>query len=138
MSAPETTHAPPQDMPHILLVDDALTIRAYLERLLTDAGYRVSAAINGAEGLERALLDRPDMVLADLNMPQMNGLEMVKQLRANSSAVQMPVAMLTTEQDDHDIADAIAVGANFHMSKPPQPETVLEIVHLLSGRGDLS
>ncbi|MEO0819507.1 MAG: response regulator [Pseudomonadota bacterium] len=118
----------------VLIVDDAVTIRAYLERLLRDDGFEVTTAVNGADGLEKAMMLEPDVIICDLNMPQMTGIEMVRALRENAEVGQTPVTMLSSEGDTHDLAQAEAAGANYYMKKPPQPEQVRMVSRLMSGR----
>lgn len=118
---------------HLLIVDDAATIRAYLERLCGEAGYIVSTALNGVEGLEKALIGSPDIIISDLNMPKMDGLSMVRSLRSSPDARQPPVIMLSTEKDTHDFVQAREAGANFFVVKPPKPDLILDLVKIMSG-----
>lgn len=121
--------------PCLLVVDDALVIRAYLERVFGDAGVRVETALNGQEGLEKVMLLAPDLVICDVNMPVLSGMQMVTALRADAAVGATPVVMLTTEADAHDREQARAAGANFYMVKPPQPEHLLAIGRLLLSEG---
>lgn len=122
--------------PRILIVEDASTMRAYLERLIAGAGYAVTTAMNGVEGLDAALAEPPDLVLTDLNMPQMDGLAMTAAFRAREEFGPVPIVMLTTEKDAQDVAAAAEAGANFHMPKPPRPERVLTLLRLLTQAED--
>lgn len=117
---------------HILIVDDAATVRMYHRSILEEAGYLVAEAINGFEALEKALSVRFDLHLVDVNMPQMDGYGFLRALRA-ADGVQAPAIMVSTEAEDGDRRLAFEAGANHYLAKPIRPPQLLRIVKLLLG-----
>ena len=87
-------------MATILTVDDSPSIRQMIKVVLGPAGHNVLEAGDGAQGLEAAKSAKPDLVITDLNMPVMNGLELIKALRKQPSLVGLPIVFLTTESND--------------------------------------
>ena len=121
-------------MKRILIVDDAATVRLYQRSILEPAGFSVDEAMNGLEGLEKAL-DAPfDLYLVDVNMPKMDGYTFLRELRAQALP-QAPAIMISTESESHDLSTAYAAGANLYLIKPARPEALLAYVTLLLGRG---
>ena len=90
----------------ILVVDDSAMIRRYLCSILTGLGYTVEVAITGSEGIEKAQASAFDMIIADINMPVMNGFAMVAALRKEPSTQSVPIAMSSTESKEPDAAQA--------------------------------
>ena len=84
----------------ILIVDDSTSIRVAIRMALTGAGYTVSEAADGAQGLSKASGSRFDMIITDLNMPNMDGLSMIRALRKNPAQCGTPILFLTTESED--------------------------------------
>ena len=82
---------------NILVVDDCDTTRKLLSYIIREKGYRIFSATNGIEALEMLAANPVDLVLTDLNMPQMDGFEMTRSLRENDSYRELPVIMITTE-----------------------------------------
>jgi two-component system chemotaxis response regulator CheY len=118
----------------ILVVDDASLVRMYYRDALERAGYEVDEALNGLEALERLLMSPPDLLLVDINMPQMDGLTFLKLLRRQEGAVAgIPAVVISTEAGDQDRAAARAAGANFYLVKPLTPEALIDHVLLLGG-----
>ena len=118
-------------MPTILTVDDSPSVRQMIKMVLGQAGHRVVEAGDGAQGLAQAKATSPDMVIADLNMPVMNGLEMITQLRRLPSMMGVPIVFLTTESDDAIKQKAKAAGATGWITKPFKPEQLLSVVSKL-------
>ena len=108
MSAPAT----------ILVVDDEEFNREALTRRLRKRGYEVTAAANGESALVMIEQQRFDLILLDIMMPKMNGLQVLERLRKNHTAERLPVIMVTALDDSDDIAQALASGANDYLSKP--------------------
>lgn len=102
-------------MTRVLVVDDEAHIRAALERALTARGYVVDTAADGAEGLDRIATASPDLVVLDLNMPVMDGLEMCRRLRAWSS---VPVLVLSVREEEPEKIAALDLGADDYLTKP--------------------
>jgi len=126
----------------ILVVDDCATTRKLLTLYLKSKGYEVVTAENGLDGLEKVGKENVNLVLSDLNMPYMDGLEFVKSLRANPDTAELPVVMVTTEADPEEKEKAMKAGANGYMIKPVTAEMVAEnikkIMKDLFGKGGTS
>lgn len=113
----------------ILTVDDSVSIRKMIEFALKSKGYAVAGAGDGQEGLESLERgDRFDLVILDINMPRMDGLTLLKNIRARESWARLPVLMLTTEGQDADRDTAIGLGASDYMVKPFKPTELLDRV----------
>ncbi len=119
-------------MKHILLLDDAATVRMFHRQVLEAAGYQVSEAVNGIEGLEKALTQSFDLYVVDINMPKMDGYSFLRELR-RQDIEQAPALMVSTEAENNDIALAFEAGANMYMVKPIKPADFLEHVRLCLG-----
>ena len=117
----------------VLIVDDAAMIRAYMRQILGDAGYEVSEALNGCEGIEKALASPPDLVFSDVNMPTLDGYAMVARLRREPETMAVPVVMVSTEARSCDAQAAYASGANCYLVKPIRPDVLTGIAALLMG-----
>lgn len=115
----------------ILTVDDSPSIRQMIKVVLGPAGHNVIEAGDGGQGLAQAKTSRPDLVITDLNMPVMNGIELIKALRAQSSLSGLPIVFLTTESDDAIKQQAKAAGATGWITKPFKPEQLLAVVSKL-------
>jgi two-component system chemotaxis response regulator CheY len=108
-------------------------MRLILGRLLRQAGFEVTDAGNGVEALERlARLGRPDVVLVDWNMPDMDGLGLVRAVRAEAAYAGLPLVLVTAEDDAGRVADARAAGADDHIAKPPTPEALRQALRRLA------
>jgi two-component system chemotaxis response regulator CheY len=118
----------------ILVVDDASLVRLYYRSTLERAGYRVEEALNGIEGLEKLLTTAVDLLIVDVNMPQMDGLTFLSKLRGKEGPpASIPALITSTESGEHDFAAARAAGANFYLVKPIDRETLLEFTAMLCG-----
>jgi two-component system chemotaxis response regulator CheY len=118
----------------ILAVDDSASVRMAVRIALSDAGYSVSEAGDGAEGLEKLRAGAFDMVVTDLNMPRMDGLTMIRELRKLPQCAGLPVIFVTTESDDGLKAEAKAAGATGWLVKPFQPEQIVRVAKKVLGR----
>lgn len=116
-------------MQKVLVVDDSPTIRRHLGTILRDGGFDVIEAGDGAEGTARVSED-PDigMVILDVNMPNMNGLEMLQRIKQSDRNAGLPVVMLTTEAEVEMIEQAKRAGAAGWIVKPFKPELLLAAV----------
>jgi two-component system chemotaxis response regulator CheY len=103
-----------------LIVDDSKTIRMVLSRILRELGYEVCEAENGIDALKMIQSEKAavNLVLADWNMPEMNGLDLVKHLRQNPELASLKVIMVTTETEVDHIVSALEAGANEYVMKP--------------------
>jgi DNA-binding response OmpR family regulator len=102
----------------ILIVDDEPDLLSTVEYRLKFADCGVVTASNGREGLEKAVSEKPDLILLDTNMPVMNGRQMLEHLRANPELKGIPVIMLTALCEPQDIAAASALGISDYITKP--------------------
>jgi two-component system chemotaxis response regulator CheY len=119
----------------ILLVDDSKTMRMILQRAIRQAGFRdltVAEAENGAQALEKLRGEQPRLVLSDWNMPEMSGIDLLKQLRAEDNPV--PFGFITSETSKGIRDIAMSSGATFLVSKPFTPEDVQEALYPILGR----
>ena len=117
----------------ILVIDDMEEIRILMERILSGAGFEVLTASSGKEGLELTMKGRPDLILLDIDMPEMNGFEICQALRKNSTNNSMPIIMLTGEESPSAIVRALEQGADDYIIKIDGREKLLKkINHLLS------
>jgi two-component system chemotaxis response regulator CheY len=118
----------------ILVVDDASLVRLYYRRILEAAGYEIDEAINGVEALEKLLETAPDLLIVDINMPQMDGITFVRTLRSKELPVSgVPVLVTSTEAGSQDMAAARGAGANFYLVKPIRQETLADYAAILCG-----
>ncbi len=102
----------------ILVVDDEDDILNFLELVLSEKGYEVVTASGGQEALTRAQLERPDLVLLDIMMPQMDGWEVLKLLRVDEETAEIPVAMLSARTEARDRVQGLQEGAIDYICKP--------------------
>lgn len=122
----------------ILIVDDSSVMRKIIERSLRQAGLdltEVLEASNGAEALAAVQKEPVDMILSDINMPVMDGLEFLRNLASVDSARGVPVVMITTEGSEARVVEALSAGAKGYLRKPFTPEQVKERVTPLLGGG---
>ncbi|CAB3713760.1 response regulator [Paraburkholderia rhynchosiae] len=117
---------------HILAIDDSASMRQILSATLTAAGYEVTLAADGAEGLENALAVRFDLVLTDQHMPGKTGLDLIAELRSNPAYTATPILVLTTESGEPFKAAAREAGATGWIEKPLDPDMLTELVAALA------
>ena len=120
-------------MKTILAVDDSRSLRQMVMFSLREAGYAVVEACDGREGLEKARGQHFDLVLTDQNMPQLDGLGLIRALRGLPAYQQVPILMLTTESGDDMKAKGRAAGANGWLVKPFDPERLCAVVKKVIG-----
>jgi two-component system chemotaxis response regulator CheY len=118
----------------ILTVDDSPSLRMAIKIALTGAGYSVTEAGDGVEGLARAKGAKFDLIITDLNMPNMDGLTMIRELRKDPAQCGTPILFLTTESDDAMKQQAKAAGATGWLVKPFVPEQLLKVSRKVLGR----
>ena len=106
----------------ILVVEDEANIASFVSAYLEKAGYLVDRAVNGAEAKEKAVSAEPALILLDLNLPDMDGLEVCRHVRATS---QVPILMLTARDDDVDKIVGLEVGADDYLTKPFNPRELV-------------
>lgn len=119
-------------MPHILVIDDDESLRDTIGLLLESEGFRVSLAADGKAGLEEAIRSRPDLVLVDLRMPGLNGVEVCRQLRA--AAIRTPLIVLSAVGDEIDKVLLLEIGADDYVVKPFGTRELLARIHAVLRR----
>ncbi|ABE50204.1 MULTISPECIES: response regulator [Methylobacillus] len=117
----------------ILAVDDSGSLRQMVVFSLNAAGYQVIEAVDGEDALNKAQTQVVDLVLTDQNMPNMDGLTLIKSLRNLSSYQKVPILMLTTESSDEMKALGRAAGATGWLVKPFDPKRLLDVVQRVIG-----
>jgi two-component system, chemotaxis family, chemotaxis protein CheY len=120
-------------MKTILTVDDSASIRQLVGMTLSAAGYRMAEAVNGAEGLSKAQAGGVDMVVTDLNMPVMDGLTFIRELRKLPAGKGLPILFLTTESDGGLKQQAKAAGATGWIVKPFQRDQLVAVIKKVLG-----
>jgi two-component system, chemotaxis family, chemotaxis protein CheY len=102
-----------------LVIDDARIMRLLLRSVMEKLGFQVFEAGNGREGLDHLeSFDQPDVILVDWHMPEMNGVEFVRRIRASQRHAEIPVILVTAEENQAEVRRAVAAGANATLSKP--------------------
>ncbi|HEY8606436.1 MAG TPA: response regulator [Noviherbaspirillum sp.] len=117
----------------ILAVDDSGSLRQMVVFSLRAAGYQVTEAIDGQDGLDKARTQVFDLVLTDQNMPRMDGLTLIRSLRGLPTYQKVPILMLTTESSDEMKSKGRAAGANGWLVKPFDPQRLTEVVKKVIG-----
>lgn len=115
----------------VLIVDDSAVMRKIVERSLRQAGIEVKEVVeagNGVEGLAAVRQGAVDLILSDINMPAMDGLEFLQGLRGLDNAKNVPVVMITTEGSESRVVEALSAGARGYIRKPFTPDQVKERV----------
>jgi len=115
-------------MTSVLTVDDSASIRRTIKIALTGEDYAVTEAADGAEGMRAADAGKFDLIITDLNMPIMDGLTMIRELRKKPAHAGVPILFLTTESDAGIKAEAKAAGATGWVTKPFDPENLIKVV----------
>ena len=112
----------------VLIVDDCPTTRKLISLYLKSAGYEVLTAENGIDAIEKLGRDNVNLILSDLNMPYMDGIELLKNLRADPQWRHIPFLMITTEADEREKKKAFEAGANAYLVKPVTSGMVSESI----------
>ena len=116
-------------MKTVLLVDDCRTTRKLVTYLIKGGGFHILQAENGLEALEILARNDVDIVLSDMNMPQMDGLELIKSMKEDNSYKSIPVIMLTTEADKDEKERGLQIGATSYLTKTVGKEKLLEEIN---------
>ncbi len=117
----------------ILTVDDSASIRQMVSFTLKGAGYTVTEAVDGQDGLDKARSGSFNLIFTDQNMPRMDGLTLIKQLRAMPQYRSVPILMLTTESSEAMKSQGRAAGATGWLVKPFDPQKLLDVVRKVIG-----
>ena len=113
---------------NVLIVEDSPTMRQLLSFALKRLpGIRIVEACDGVDGLKKMSTERFDLVFTDINMPVMDGLKLVSMIRGNETLKNIPIVVITTEGAQEDRARAMALGANDYITKPIQPNKILDV-----------
>lgn len=117
----------------VLYVEDATVIRDTMARLLMRSGYAVAHAKNGAEGIEKAIKWRPDVVLMDLRMPVMDGFEAINQLREHPKTKALPIFVVSAWAGKKERQQAKLAGADAFFEKPPDLDDLMAAINAAAG-----
>lgn len=112
----------------VLVVDDSITIRQMVSFTLQEAGFSVVQAGDGREALERLGGGRIDLIVTDLNMPRLDGLGLIREVRSRPASRYTPVVMLTTESQEAKRVEGRAAGATAWIVKPFRPDRLLQVI----------
>lgn len=120
----ENTGDVPESSPHvvttkkILVLEDDQLIRELLKELLSFRGYIVTAAVNGVEGLKEAQQSTPDLIISDVSMPEMNGLDFITHIKDDPILKDVPFIFLSAKSREEDLRKGLKLGADSYMFKP--------------------
>ncbi|MBD3306822.1 response regulator [candidate division KSB3 bacterium] len=114
----------------VLIVDDSAVIRDSLGFLLETEGFTVQTAENGLEGLEKLQTHQFDTIIADINMPQMHGYDLIRAIRQYEQYRDVPIIILTTEEEARDKKQGFEAGANLFLIKPTDPKKMIKYVKM--------
>jgi DNA-binding response OmpR family regulator len=121
-------------MPKVTIIEDDADISGLIEHYLSADGFRVSVAADGAEGLKRVKSSPPDLVILDLMLPGMDGLDVCKALRAAPATSALPILMLTAKGEESDKVIGLELGADDYLTKPFSPKELVARVKSLLRR----
>ncbi len=116
------------DVPLVLVVDDSITVRRVTQRLLQREGYRVALAADGLQALERLQQERPTVVLSDIEMPRMDGFDLVRNIRSDARLADLPVIMITSRIAEKHREHARELGVDHYLGKPYSEDELLALV----------
>lgn len=115
----------------VLTVDDSATVRQVLSMTLASAGYNVTEAGDGEDALQQFDCSSFDLVVTDLNMPKMDGIDLIRQIRKRAGTRFMPIIMLTTESQPERKQEGKKAGASGWITKPFRPDQLLAVVRMI-------
>ncbi len=128
LNTEDTAVANVSSAPLVLIVDDSLSVRKSLTQLVEDAGFEAMQAKDGLDAIDAMSRRRPDLLLVDLEMPRMNGMELTAHVRAGEEIRDIPVIMVTSRSTDKHRQQAASVGVTQYVTKPYQDETLLKVI----------
>ena len=117
----------------ILVVEDDHNILRQIEFNLQSHGYSVTTALTGSEALRQMMLERPDLLITDVMMPEMDGYELVASIRADPNLFEVPVIMLTARVEEADMVQGYTSGTDLYLTKPFNPTELLAFVQRILG-----
>jgi chemosensory pili system protein ChpA (sensor histidine kinase/response regulator) len=118
----------------LLLIDDSLSIRKFVGRMLESAGYVVHTAVDGEEGLRKASAQNYRLIITDLEMPKLNGFEVIQGLRSREQTQQTPVIVMTTRAGDKHRQMALNIGASSYIAKPVEERALIQEIERWIGK----
>jgi chemosensory pili system protein ChpA (sensor histidine kinase/response regulator) len=127
-AAPEPAATAMETQPTVMVVDDSLTVRKITSRLLMREGYQVILAKDGVDALEQLIDVMPDVILSDIEMPRMDGFDLVRNIRAEERLRSVPIIMITSRTADKHRNYALEIGANHYLGKPYDEVELLSLV----------
>ena len=119
----------------ILVIDDEEDILELIKYNLIKEGYKVECVISGEEAIAKAKSELPDLIVLDLMLPGVDGLDICKQLKSNSNLAHIPIIMLTAKSEDSDIVIGLELGADDYITKPFSPRVLIARIKVLLRRG---
>jgi chemosensory pili system protein ChpA (sensor histidine kinase/response regulator) len=111
-----------------MVVDDSLTVRKITGRLLEREGYRVITAKDGVDALEQLLTASPDVIIADIEMPRMDGFDLTRNIRADARLKAVPIIMITSRTAEKHKRYAEEIGVNHYLGKPYDEDVLLQLI----------
>jgi two-component system chemotaxis response regulator CheY len=124
---------------NVLIVDDSSSMRAIIRKIMKVSGFNVGEVLEAADGKEaiKVLTDEwVDLVLADINMPNMNGLELISEMKKNEMLKSIPVVMITAEGSEKRIQESMKLGASGYIKKPFLPEEIKRTLSAIMGEDE--
>jgi chemosensory pili system protein ChpA (sensor histidine kinase/response regulator) len=118
----------PPAIPMVLVVDDSITVRRVTQRLLQREGYRVTMAADGLQALERLAEELPSVILSDIEMPRMDGFDLLRNVRGDAKLKHLPTIMITSRIAEKHREYAFELGANHYLGKPYNEEELLSLI----------
>jgi DNA-binding response OmpR family regulator len=118
-------------VPKVLVVDDDPVIVRLLEVNFEMEGFEVVSAVDGADGVEKAKAEQPDVIVSDVMMPKLNGLELCEALKADASTSTIPVVLLSAKAQVTDIRAGLDAGADDYVTKPFEPLELIDRINKL-------
>jgi two-component system chemotaxis response regulator CheY len=112
----------------VLVVDDSASMRQLVSFTLRRAGFQTLEAVDGLDALERLAANRVDLILTDLNMPRLDGIGLIREVRRRPGTRTTPVLMLTTESQESKRQEGRAAGATGWLVKPFQPDKLIQVI----------
>lgn len=117
----------------ILAVDDSKTISGMIQTILERVGYEVDIAFDGIEALEKVKQKMPDLIILDINMPRLDGFRVCRLLKFDRNYRHIPIILLTARDEEDNIKTGMKTGADLYLTKPIEPEQLIEAVHKFLG-----
>jgi len=121
---------------NVLVVDDSKLARDLLAYMVSSGGYNAEAAEGGAEALERLAAEAFQLVVVDLNMPLMDGYELIRRIRSSETISEISIIIATTEAEAQDKSRGVEAGADLYMVKPVQEAELISNIRMLIGDAD--